>query len=89
MRTSYRAVLSAFLLIVLGFGLAVTLRDQDAMAQPVADGGAAGRFQISAFAGSSPQGVFHGCYVIDTTTGKVWHVRSGAGAPEKVTDKLE
>jgi len=45
------------------------------------------RFQISAYAGQTAQGVHHGCYILDTVTGQVWHTRLG-GSAEKVSDKL-
>jgi hypothetical protein len=46
-----------------------------------------GRFQISAYGSATPGGVHHGCYIVDTQTGKVWHALSG-GAPEMVAEKL-
>jgi hypothetical protein len=45
------------------------------------------RFQVSAYAGQTENGVHHGCYVVDSTTGAVWHVMHG-GKAEAVTQKL-
>jgi hypothetical protein len=87
MKSSYRATLLVIVCIVVGFGSATLVHDKSANAQPAADRGAS-RYQISAFAGTTPQGVFHGCYVLDTTTGQVWHVRAG-GEPEKVVSELK
>jgi hypothetical protein len=86
MRSSYWTVLLAAACIALGYALAGDVHLSQAVAQPVGEGGAP-RFQASAFAAASPEGVFHGCYVIDTTTGETWHVRAG-GEPVKVADKL-
>ena len=45
------------------------------------------RFQISAFAGQTPQGVFHGCYTLDTATGELW-VTSGDQPAKRVSEAL-
>jgi hypothetical protein len=47
------------------------------------------RYQISSYAGvvQGRGNVHHGCYVVDTTTGAVWHVAKGSKA-EPVVDKL-
>ena len=42
------------------------------------------RYQISAYAGSAVGGVGHGCYIVDTTTGQVWHALAG-GTIQKVS----
>ena len=86
MRLSYRRTILALMCIALGFVVGTFKRDREASAQPAADR-IGPRFQISAFGAASAQGVFHGAYVIDTTTGQIWHVRSG-GKPEEVTEKL-
>jgi len=49
--------------------------------------GSAARYQISAYAGTTGEDVHHGCYIVDTRTGHLWHSRLG-GAAEKVSDKL-
>jgi hypothetical protein len=87
MKSSYRGILVAILCAVIGFGSAAIVHDKSANAQPAADRSAF-RYQVSAYAGTTAQGVFHGCYVLDTTTGKVWHVRAG-GEPEKVINELK
>jgi hypothetical protein len=46
-----------------------------------------GPYQISAYAGTTPEGVNHGCYIVDSSTGQVWYARLG-GAAEKVSDNL-
>ena len=45
------------------------------------------RFQISAFSGQTPQGVFHGCYTVDTATGELW-VTSGDQPAKRVSEPL-
>lgn len=86
MRLPYPRTILAVMCIALGFAVGTLMRDREASAQQAANGGAP-RFQISSFGAATEQGVFHGAYVIDTTTGQVWHVRSG-GQPHKVTEKL-
>ena len=44
------------------------------------------RYQVSAYAGPKYQGMGHGCYVVDTVTGELWHVREG-GQPGKVVSE--
>ncbi|MDZ4687779.1 MAG: hypothetical protein SH850_22125 [Planctomycetaceae bacterium] len=47
-----------------------------------------GTFQVSSYAAQQGAGTFgHGCYVINTTTGELWHARSG-GKTEKVSARL-
>jgi hypothetical protein len=48
---------------------------------------AAARYQISAYAGTTGGSVHHGCYVVDTATGQLWHAHAG-GKAEKL-DKLQ
>ena len=43
-----------------------------------------GRFQATAY--GSPNG--HGCYIVDTMTGKTWHVANGQLQPHIVTEGL-
>jgi hypothetical protein len=86
MKPSCRAIVLTLVCAALGFGLGDAMRARLAFAQPVAEGGAP-RFQLSAFAGDTADGVHHGCYVIETTTGQVWHVGLG-GQPEKVAEGL-
>jgi hypothetical protein len=86
MRPSYRAGLLVVLCIALGFGLAGILGSRAASAEQSAAVRTT-RFQISAFAGATGQGVSHGAYVLDTLTGKTWHVRAG-GEPVTVAEKL-
>ncbi len=71
---------------VCGLAWSTLLPTQPALAQS-APGGTAGRYQISAYAGTTPGGLGHGCYLVDTATGQVWHSRYG-GTAEKVSDKL-
>jgi hypothetical protein len=42
-----------------------------------------GRYQVSAY--GNPNG--HGCYIVDTVTGRTWHVSNGQ-APQVVTESL-
>jgi hypothetical protein len=46
-----------------------------------------GRFQISSYGDTLGDSVHHGCYVLDTSTGQVYHAGLG-GAVEKVADRL-
>jgi hypothetical protein len=78
------SALSAGLLIVAA-ALIGALWASSSSAQ--ATGSPQGRYQISAYGSATPGGVHHGCYIVDTQTGKVWHALSG-GVPEKVADKL-
>jgi ABC-type arginine transport system permease subunit len=82
----FRSVWLVLLCVALGFGLANILSSPSAIAQ-VGAPNSAPRFQVSAFAGNTAQGVFHGAYVIDTMTGKVWQVRAG-GDTATVAEKL-
>jgi hypothetical protein len=79
------AALAALLLIV------VANRDSSDTAaraqRPELRPSRAERFQISAYAGQAEHGVAHGCYIVDTFTGRVWHTRLG-GTPERVSDSL-
>lgn len=48
-----------------------------------------GTYQVSSYAAQQNSGAFgHGCYIINTTTGELWHARTGA-KPEKVGDRLK
>jgi hypothetical protein len=61
--------------------------DRPANDQPPAAGTVL-RYQISAYAGTGSGGsVHHGCYIVDTQTGEVWHTRTG-GTAEKVSGRL-
>jgi hypothetical protein len=62
--------------------------DQPANPQPAVAGQVL-RYQISAYAGPGGGGsVHHGCYIVDTATGEVWHTRTG-GTAEKVSGRLQ
>jgi hypothetical protein len=79
------ATLFALLLIVIAVGHGW---NNAAVAQAPAAAGSVLRYQISAYAGQTAGGgVHHGCYIVDTTTGQVWHTRAG-GATEKVPTEL-
>ena len=62
-----------------------------AQQEPGGPGGPRGprppRFQISAFSGQTPQGVFHGCYTVDTATGELW-VTAGDQPAKRVSEPL-
>ena len=45
------------------------------------------KYQVSAYAGQTEKGVHHGCYVVDSTTGAVWHVKQG-GQAERVAQRM-
>lgn len=51
------------------------LVNADGTIVPETPQGLIGRFQATAY--GSPSG--HGCYIVDTMTGKTWHVASGVG----------
>ena len=53
---------------------------------PAAQQPATPRYQVSAYAASKYQGVNHGCYVVDTMTGELWHARQG-GQPDKIVSE--
>jgi hypothetical protein len=86
MRLSNRAVIIPLVCVAFGFVLSGFAPEPHVIAQTETNR-ALSRFQISAFAGQAGEHVHHGCYVVDTTTGKVWHVRSG-GKPEIVAETL-
>jgi hypothetical protein len=85
------AIALVLLAIVLGGAVASGLAGREAHAQaqqpvqinPVDPA----RFQISAYAGPTKDGHGHGCYIIDTSTGEVWHALYG-GQLEKVSGKV-
>jgi hypothetical protein len=87
-KTSRAALLAAF--AVAALTLAALRRDDQAQAQSPAPPPppAAGRFQISAYSGQTPEGLNPGCYIVDTATGKVWHTRLGAGLVEVTKQRL-
>jgi hypothetical protein len=75
--------LAVLVLMIVSVSLGAAL-----VAQTTGGGSSAGRYQISAYGTPTGGGGFHhGCYVLDTATGQVWHVLAG-GVPEKVADKL-
>ncbi len=63
-------------------GLGVRQADAQQAAQA-----APSRFQVSAYAGPTKEGFGHGCYIIDSATGELWHAHYG-GKLEKVSDKI-
>ena len=76
---------AVLLLLAIAIGEAL---DSTAVAQrPEPRPPRAERFQISAYAGEAENGVAHGCYIVDTFTGRVWHSRLGGNA-ERVSDSL-
>lgn len=77
---------AALVIFFCGLALGVMFFGNPAVAQ-TGSTSAAGRYQISAYAGSTNAGVGHGCYLVDTATGQVWHTRLG-GSAEKVSGKL-
>ena len=87
MKALNRTIAPVMLCVVLGLGIASFVSTSKVEAQPSAPAGTP-RFQISAFSSTLGNNVVHGAYVIDTTSGKVWQVRSG-GKPEVVAEKLE
>jgi len=80
--TSYQGTVGALLV---AFALIATPGCMNVSGDPA---GAASRYQVSAYAGGVGEDVHHGCYIVDTRTGELWHARLG-GTPEKVADKLE
>jgi hypothetical protein len=80
MKSKSAIVLCAAFLAALGLGLFTV----DALsAQGETPAKTDSRYQISAYAGTAGGSVHHGCYVLDTATGQVWHTRLGGDA-EKV-----
>ena len=82
-RISWTAIAAVGL--ILGYILGSIEIIRPAQAQP-ADRSPS-KYQISAYAGQGGEGVHHGCYVLDTTTGAVWHVLKG-GQAERVAQRL-
>jgi hypothetical protein len=86
MKSQWQAVatLAVVVLLVIALG---HLWNNSAQAQ--AGGGAAAttpRYQISAYASPRSGGVVHhGCYIVDSTSGQIWHTRAG-GEVEKVSE---
>ena len=83
---SARWTAAVLLLLLFGASLGAMLFDNPAVAQ-TGSATSAGRYQISAYAGTTADGLGHGCYIVDTTTGQVWHTRLG-GSAENVSGKL-
>jgi hypothetical protein len=86
MNSRYAVTIAATAALFVGFLLGTNVTDRTAVAQPRQNFGN-GRFQISAYADTVGDNVHHGCYVMDSATGQVWHVLLG-GNPEKVSDRL-
>jgi hypothetical protein len=81
-------VAATLVLLLIVTGMARVLNNS-ASAQALGAPGSVGRYQISAYAGpAGGGGVHHGCYIIDTATGQVWHTQSG-GTAEKVSSNLQ
>ena len=79
---------AVFLLVggMIGFGLGGGVFQRSAIGQPAEEGAAAPaspRFQVSAWGASG----LYGCYIVDSTTGKLWYV-SQAGSPKKISGSL-
>jgi hypothetical protein len=70
------------LALVLAFGLGQSFTGSSLADEPQQR--TVARYQISAYAGTTGAGVGHGCYIVDTTTGQVWHTLAG-GTIQKVS----
>jgi hypothetical protein len=82
--------ISAFSLILAGLlaGLVASMGTVPRAEAQAAAETQPGRYQVSAYAAHSSTGNFgHGCYIVDTTTGEVWHARAG-GERTKVSERL-
>lgn len=86
MKSTRSTVGVALVALLIGLVLGTAFFGNPAVAQ-TGSAASAGRYQISAYAGSTKDGLAHGCYVLDTATGQVWHTRLG-GEAEKVSGKL-
>ena len=80
------AFAAAALGLLVGLFVGTNLPQQEASAQGRQAFGN-GRFQISSYSGATGDSVHHGCYVLDTSTGQVYHAILG-GNVEKVADRL-
>jgi hypothetical protein len=79
--------LSGLAMLVLGVALGLAAYDflggRPAVAQQAVPPAPAPRYQVVAY--SSPEE--RGCYVLDSTTGALWHVASGV-RPAKLADRM-
>ena len=86
MKSSHYTVAAILIALLSGLVLSTGFFGNPAVAQ-TNSAARAGQYQISAYAGPMNTEFGHGCYVLDTATGEVWHLRLG-GVAEKVSDKL-
>ena len=84
MKSNAWVMMGLLFAVALAFGLGQSLVGNSRAAEPEKLNSVL-RYQISAYAGVTPGGVHHGCYIVDTTTGQVWHAPAG-GAIEKVSE---
>ena len=79
--------LSGLAMLVLGIALGLAAYDfiggSPAVAQQTVPPAPTPRYQVTAYSSE----VERGCYVIDSTTGALWHVASGV-RPAKLADKM-
>ncbi|MDB5342398.1 MAG: hypothetical protein JWP89_775 [Schlesneria sp.] len=82
-----------WVLLVVGLlvGIGVGSMWPTASAQTIPNVASTSRYQVSAYAypATPPQIPQHGCYIVDTVTGSLWHAGPDSqGRPLKVSDKL-
>ena len=83
MKCSSNAVFAALVALVIGLVLGTAVFTNHVVAQSETPK-VPNRYQISAYAGPTRDGFGHGCYILDTQTGQIWHARVG-GEAEKVS----
>ena len=86
MTSRFTVIVVAAAALCVGLILGRNVSEETAVAQPRIGLGN-GTFQISAYASTVGDNVHHGCYVLDTSTGRVFHVLLG-GNSEKVAERL-
>ena len=84
MHTNYRSVAGVLLALLIGIALGSLIPGDRAVAQSA---GSVAKYQLSSYSAEIGGSVHHGCYIIDSTTGRVWHAAKGSDT-EMVSTKL-
>lgn len=88
MKSRSSSIIASVVTLLTGCAIGIGSADRFAVAQVAGAVAPANvRYQISAYAGVSAGSVHHGCYIVDTKTGQIWHATAG-GKTEKVSSEL-